>query len=75
MFWGVEKLFWGIDGVNMTAVGYSAGKQIFLIIKKYAQVYGHNEVVLINFDPDIISLTDLFKIFWDPRSYTRYASR
>ena len=25
-FWGVEKLFWGIDGVNMTAVGYSAGK-------------------------------------------------
>ena len=71
-FWGVEKLFWGIDGVNMTAVGYSAGKSDFPDYQKVCSgSTGHNEVVLINFDPDLVSLTDLFKIFWESHDPTQ----
>ena len=71
-FWGVEKLFWNIDGVNMTAVGYSAGKTDFPDYQKVCSgLTGHNEVVLVSFDPNIISLTNLFKIFWESHDPTQ----
>ena len=71
-FWGVEKLFWGIDGVNMTAAGYSGG---ITDLPDYQKVCsgstGHNEVVLINFNPKVVSLYELFKIFWESHDPTQ----
>ena len=59
-FWGVEKMFWGIDGVSMTAVGYSAGLSDFPDYKSVcSRTTGHSEVVLIHFQPDIISFREL----------------
>ena len=71
-FWGVEKLFWGIDGVNMTAVGYSGGKADLPDYQKVCSgSTGHNEVVLINFDPNLVSLNNLLKIFWESHDPTQ----
>ena len=65
-FWCVEKLFWGIDGVKMTAVGYSGGKTELPDYQKVCTgLTGHNEVVLINFDNNQISLSELLKLFWE----------
>lgn len=64
-FWGVEKLFWSLDGVYTTAAGYCAG---FTPNPTYEEVCsgktGHNEVVLVVFDPELISYTELLKHFW-----------
>ena len=71
-FWGVEKLFWNIDGVKMTAVGYSGGIAELPDYKKVCTgSTGHNEVVLINFDNNIITLSDLLKLFWESHDPTQ----
>lgn len=71
-FWGVEKMFWGIDGVSMTAVGYSAGLSDFPDYKSVcSRTTGHSEVVLIHFQPDIISFPDLLTIFWESHDPTQ----
>ena len=65
-FWGVERLFWGVEGVKVTAVGYSGG---YTPNPTYQEVCtgetGHNETVLVVFDPDIVSFETLLKIFWE----------
>ena len=65
-FWGAEKLFWGLDGVHVTAVGYAAG---FTPNPTYEEVCsgrtGHNEVVLVVYDPGRISFQTLLKTFWE----------
>ena len=71
-FWGVEKMFWGIDGVSMTAVGYSAGLSDFPDYKSVcSRTTGHSEVVLIHFQPDIISFRELLAIFWESHDPTQ----
>ena len=71
-FWGVEKMFWGIDGVSMTAVGYSAGSSDFPDYKSVcSRTTGHSEVVLIHFQPDIISFPELLTIFWESHDPTQ----
>ena len=71
-FWGVEKIFWGIDGVSMTAVGYSAGLSDFPDYKSVcSRTTGHSEVVLIHFQPDIISFPELLTIFWESHDPTQ----
>ena len=71
-FWGVEKMFWGIDGISMTAVGYSAGLSDFPDYKSVcSRTTGHSEVVLIHFQPDIISFPDLLTIFWESHDPTQ----
>ena len=71
-FWGVEKMFWGVDGVSMTAVGYSAGLSDFPDYKSVcSRTTGHSEVVLIHFQPDIISFPDLLTIFWESHDPTQ----
>ena len=71
-FWGVEKLFWGTNGVVMTAVGYSGGTKELPDYKMVCTgLTGHNEVVLLEFDPNIISINKLLKLFWESHDPTQ----
>lgn len=71
-FWGAERKFWQINGVYSTAVGYSAG---FTPNPSYEEVCsgqtGHNEVVLVVFDPQIVSYLQLLKTFWENHNPTQ----
>ena len=71
-FWGVEKMFWKTNGVYMTAAGYSGGS---LPNPSYEEVCslntGHNEVVLVHYDPRQIDVRALLKIFWEGHNPTQ----
>ena len=71
-FWGAEKVFWQLDGVFTTAVGYAGG---VTPNPTYQEVCtgrtGHNEVVLIVFDPKTISYEELLKAFWESHDPTQ----
>lgn len=64
-FWGAERIFWQLDGVYTTAVGYAAG---YTPNPSYQEVCsgqtGHNEVVLIIFNEHSVSYYQLLKVFW-----------
>ncbi|OKH89826.1 peptide-methionine (S)-S-oxide reductase MsrA [Thalassospira sp. TSL5-1] len=71
-FWGAERLFWQQEGVYSTAVGYAGG---YTQNPTYREVCsgqtGHAEVVLVVFDPSIISYQDLLKVFWENHNPTQ----
>lgn len=71
-FWGVEKLFWNIEGVEMTAVGYSGGTTVNPTYKDVCSSRTkHNEVVLVHYNPELISSGSLFKVFWEGHNPTQ----
>ncbi len=65
-FWGAERVFWRLDGVVSTAVGYQGG---ITTNPSYADVCtgrtGHTEAVLVVYDPQVISYDELLKVFWE----------
>ena len=71
-FWGAERKFWAAPGVSVTAVGYAAG---FTPNPTYEEVCsgltGHNEVVLVVFDPAKTSYEALLKLFWESHNPTQ----
>ncbi len=71
-FWGVERRFWELDGVYSTAAGYAGG---FTKNPSYKEVCtgftGHNEVVLVVYDPAIISYESLLTTFWEDHDPTQ----
>jgi peptide-methionine (S)-S-oxide reductase len=71
-FWGAERKFWQIPGVYTTAVGYAAG---YTPNPTYQEVCsgmtGHNEVVLVAFDPQQVSYAQLLKVFWESHNPTQ----
>jgi peptide-methionine (S)-S-oxide reductase len=71
-FWGAERKFWQIPGVYTTAVGYAGG---FTPNPTYNEVCsgrtGHNEVVLVVFDPEKVSYETLLKVFWESHDPTQ----
>ena len=73
-FWGAERMFWnlGADKVWTTAVGYLGG---YTPNPTYEEVCtgrtGHNEVVLVVFDPDKTGYEELLKIFWEGHDPTQ----
>jgi peptide-methionine (S)-S-oxide reductase len=72
-FWGAERKFWEAgDGIHVTAVGYAAG---LTPNPTYEEVCsgrtGHNEVVLVVYDPSRISYEQLLKIFWENHDPTQ----
>ena len=71
-FWGVERMFWKLDGVQSTMVGYAAG---YTPNPTYEEVCtgktGHNEVVRVVFDPKVISYEGLLQVFWTEHDPTQ----
>ena len=71
-FWGVERKFWQLDGVFTTAAGYAAG---FTPNPSYREVCtgmtGHNEVVLVVYDPGEVSYAQLLQVFWEGHDPTQ----
>jgi len=71
-FWGAERRFWELPGVYATAVGYGGG---FTPNPTYQEVCsgqtGHNEVVLVIYDPAMISYSELLRVFWESHDPTQ----
>jgi peptide-methionine (S)-S-oxide reductase len=71
-FWGAEKKFWNLPGVYTTAAGYAAGMTPHPTYREVCTgLTGHNEVVLVVFDPKRISYADLLKTFWESHDPTQ----
>jgi peptide-methionine (S)-S-oxide reductase len=65
-FWGAERKFWEAKGVYTTAVGYAGGYTLNPTYKEVCSgMTGHNEVVLVVFDPSLTSYEALLKVFWE----------
>jgi peptide-methionine (S)-S-oxide reductase len=71
-FWGAERRFWQTPGVYSTAVGYAGGSTPN---PTYEEVCsggtGHSEVVLVVFDPAIVSYEELLRVFWEAHDPTQ----
>lgn len=71
-FWGAERLFWQQAGVFTTAVGYING---FTPNPNYEEVCtgmtGHNEAVLVVYDPERVNLGKLLSVFWESHDPTQ----
>ena len=71
-FWGAERVFWQLDGVYTTAVGYAGG---YTPNPTYEEVCsgstGHTEVVLVVFDPARISRDEILRAFWEGHDPTQ----
>ena len=71
-FWGAERKFWSLPGVYTTAVGYGAG---FTENPTYQEVCsgqtGHNELVLVVYDPGVVSFEELLVVFFESHNPTQ----
>ena len=71
-FWGVERMFWKLEGVTSTMVGYAGG---YTPNATYEEVCtgktGHNEVVRVVYDPSVITYDDLLRVFWEGHDPTQ----
>lgn len=71
-FWGAERGFWKLPGVHTTAVGYAGG---YTPNPTYEEVCtgatGHTEVVLVVFDPEVISYEQVLRQFWESHDPTQ----
>ncbi|MEL0082308.1 MAG: peptide-methionine (S)-S-oxide reductase MsrA [Gammaproteobacteria bacterium] len=71
-FWGAERKFWEQAGVYSTAVGYAAGHTPNPTYEEVCSgLTGHNEVVLVVFEPATISYEQLLKVFWEAHNPTQ----
>ena len=71
-FWGAERIFWQLEGVHTTAVGYAGG---YTPNPSYEEVCsartGHTEVVLVVFDPAVLPYDALLRAFWEGHDPTQ----
>ncbi len=71
-FWGAEKNFWELQGIYSTSVGYASGVTPNPTYQEVcAGMTGHNEVVRVVFDPNLVSYTSLLKLFWESHDPTQ----
>ncbi len=71
-FWGVEKIFWQLPGVCSTAAGYAAGVTPNPVYQEVCSGQtGHNEVVRVVFDPEMVSFVRLLTLFWEGHDPTQ----
>ena len=71
-FWGAERKFWQQPGVHATAVGYAAGLTPNPTYEEVCSgLTGHNEVVLVIYDPAQITYARLLAVFWESHDPTQ----
>ncbi len=71
-FWGAERLFWQLEGVYATAVGYAGGVTRNPSYEEVCSGYtNHTEVVLVAYEPHIIGLETLLRTFWEGHDPTQ----
>jgi peptide-methionine (S)-S-oxide reductase len=71
-FWGAERLFWEVDGVFTTAVGYQGGRTPNPTYEEVCSARtGHAEIVKVVFDPAKVSYEQLLKVFWESHDPTQ----
>jgi peptide-methionine (S)-S-oxide reductase len=71
-FWGAERKFWQTPGVYSTAVGYAAGVTPNPTYEEVCSgMTGHNEVVLVIYDPKQVSYDQLLSVFWESHDPTQ----
>jgi len=71
-FWGTERRFWEAPGVHVTAAGYAAGHTPNPAYEEVCSgMTGHNEVVLVVFDPAQVSYESLLRLFWESHDPTQ----
>ena len=65
-FWGAERIFWRLDGVHSTAVGYMGGHTPNPSYEETCTTRtGHTETALVVFDPAVVDVERIFKEFWE----------
>lgn len=71
-FWGAERIFWQLDGVWTTSVGYAGGASES---PSYEDVCtgrtGHAEMIHVVYDPARLSFVELLKVFWESHNPTQ----
>ncbi|HLS58485.1 MAG TPA: peptide-methionine (S)-S-oxide reductase MsrA [Paracoccaceae bacterium] len=71
-FWGVERMFWKLPGVWVTAAGYAGGETPNPTYEEVCSGRtGHAEVVLVTFDPVVIGYEALLRVFWEGHDPTQ----
>jgi peptide-methionine (S)-S-oxide reductase len=71
-FWGAERIFWQHDGVYTTAVGYAGGLTPNPTYEEVCSgLTGHNEVVLVVFEPAEVTYERLLGLFWEAHDPTQ----
>ena len=71
-FWGAERIFWELDGVYTTAVGYAGGETPNPTYEEVCSARtGHTEAVLVVFDPEVSSYDEILKTFWEAHDPTQ----
>ncbi len=71
-FWGAERVFWKTPGVHVTAVGYAGGHTPNPTYQEVCSGRtGHNEAVLVVYDPKQVSYAELLKRFWEAHDPTQ----
>ena len=71
-FWGAERMFWQLPGVYVTAVGYAAGQTPNPTYEEVCSgMTGHNEVVLVAYDPKACPFRRIIQTFWEGHDPTQ----
>ena len=71
-FWGAERRFWEQNGVYVTAAGYAGGITPNPTYEEVCSgMTGHNEVVLVVFDPNVVTFDALLALFWESHDPTQ----
>ncbi len=71
-FWGAERIFWQVNGVYTTAVGYAGGSTPNPTYEEVCSGRtGHAEVVRVVYDPGVVNFEDLLKVFWEAHDPTQ----
>ena len=75
-FWGAERIFWQLPGVYVTIVGYAGGHTPNPTYEEICTGQtGHNEVVLVVYDPIKIKFNSILKVFWESHNPTQGMSQ
>ena len=71
-YWGVERRFWQVPGVWVTAVGNAGGHTPNPTYEEVCSgKTGHTESVFVVYDPSVVSYDELLKVFWEGHDPTQ----